>query len=508
VTSERPTIQMTDEERTYIALRIVALAIGVALYLFVSVPGDTSLQRELSLWALILTSVGTLFVVSGAIRGRQRVARLMLWVLPLDLVSVAVLTWVLAPYDANFGVCMVLIALYAVTVSHRDAILASIAISTAYAVGHAFAPAGTVSGLGLIGSGTLALTLLGVIVSNAIRTQRERKRRVEFAIEDREQVNEQLARRVGELQAVAEITEVIHSSLDFDDVGTLVLEIISKVINFPALAIFVLDKEKSETLFSASVGVPHDESMRAGGTLGLGEIEAHLTCLRVFDHGSTMVLFCSTAEDMEGLTEEDRIVIYALASELVVAVENSRLYKLTRRLAVTDELTGMSNYRYLQQRLDDEVSRAKRYGKDLSLLMMDADDFKGYNDQYGHIAGDMALAEFGDVLGSIVREVDVVARYGGEEFAIVLPETDAAGAYVVAEKIREAIASHAFPDADGARCCTLTVSIGVATYPTYAYDKEALLREADDALYRAKNGGRNRVCAPLREPEPETIPGD
>ncbi len=162
-----------------------------------------------------------------------------------------------------------------------------------------------------------------------------------------------------------------------------------------------------------------------------------------------MVLFCSTAEDMEGLTDEDRIVIYALASELVVAVENSRLYKLTRRLAVTDELTGMSNYRYLQQRLDEEVTRAKRYGKHLSLLMMDADDFKGFNDRYGHIAGDMALAEFGGVLASIVREVDVVARYGGEEFAIVLPETDAAGAYVVAEKIREAIASHLFPDADG-----------------------------------------------------------
>ena len=360
MTSEQPTIRMNDEERTYVVLRIVALAIGVALFAAGYIPKDMTLQRELSLWALILSFVGTIIVVAGVIRGRQPVARLMLWVLPLDLVSLAVFTWVLSPYDANFGVCMVLIALYAVTVSHRAAILASLAIATAYAVGHAFAPAGTLSGFGLIGSGTFVLALLGVIVSNAIRTQRERERQVEFAIEDREQVNEQLARRVSELQAVAEITEVIHSSLDFDDVGTLVLEIISKVIDFPALAIFVLDKEKSETLFSASVGVPHDESMRAGGTLGLGEIEAHLTCLRVFDHGSTMVLFCSTAEDMEGLTEEDRIVIYALASELVVAVENSRLYKLTRRLAVTDELTGMSNYRYLQHRLDEEVTRAKR----------------------------------------------------------------------------------------------------------------------------------------------------
>jgi len=100
------------------------------------------------------------------------------------------------------------------------------------------------------------------------------------------------------------------------------------------------------------------------------------------------------------------------------------------------------------------------------------------------------------VLASSVRDVDLAARYGGEEFAVVLPDTDAAGAYVVAEKLREAVESHSFGEQDGV-VSRLTVSIGLATYPTHAADKELLLREADDALYRAKNGGKNRIRSPL-----------
>lgn len=508
MTPEQPIIRMTDEERTYIVLRVAVLALGLALHLLRFVPESMPLQRELSLWALTLMGIGTVIVVAAALQHRAPVTRTMLWVLPLDLISIAVYTWIMAPQDAFFGVCVLLVVSYAMMVSRSDALMASIALSVAYLIGHAFAGGHTPLELVLVGIKAITLAMVGVLVSNAVGRQRERGHEVEVAIAQREEMNEQLMRRVGELQAVAEITEVIHSSLDFDEIGHQVLQIISKVIDFPALAVFVLDKVKNETLFSASVGVLDPENTRVGGTLGLGEVEAHLTCLRVFDHGSMMVLFCGSPEDMERLTEDDRLVIYALASELVVAVENSRLYKLTRRLSVTDELTGMSNYRYLQQRLDEEVTRAKRYSKHLSLLMLDADDFKSFNDQHGHIAGDKALAEFAKVLESVVREVDVAARYGGEEFAVVLPETDAAGAFVVADKIREALAEHRFPDGNGKRCCTLTVSIGIATYPTYADEKEALLREADDALYRAKNGGKNRVCAPLRPPTQQTISGD
>jgi diguanylate cyclase (GGDEF)-like protein len=381
-------------------------------------------------------------------------------------------------------------------------------VAFAYVVGHAFAPEATTLGLVLVGLKTISIAAIGIIVCNSVDKQRRRERDVESVAHDYEELNEQLQRRVGELQAVSKITEIIHSSLDFDEVGMEVVTILSDVIGISALAVFVIDKVKSETLFSASVGVERNEDVGGVGPFEMDEVESYFTCLRVFDHGSMMVMICAEAPDIERLTDDDRLVVYAVASELVVAVENSQLYKLTKHLSVTDELTGMYNYRYLQLRLDEEVTRAKRYEKHVSLLMMDADDFKHFNDRYGHIAGDRALSEFAGVLAGVVREVDVVARYGGEEFALVLPETDAAGAFVVAEKIREALAAHLFGDTDGARCCTLTVSIGVATYPTYADDKESLLRRADDALYRAKNGGKNRVRAPKSRPESPVTPGE
>jgi diguanylate cyclase (GGDEF)-like protein len=201
---------------------------------------------------------------------------------------------------------------------------------------------------------------------------------------------------------------------------------------------------------------------------------------------------------MQRLSSADMLLLGAVSSQLVVAVENSHLFGLTRVLAITDELTGLYNYRELQARLTQELDRAVRYESPLSILMIDADGFKGYNDEHGHIAGDRALAALGEILRTSVREVDFVARYGGEEFTVILPETDAAGAFVVAEKIREAVDGHEFPDEHGRPCCGLTVSVGVASYPAHAVDKEALLREADSALYRAKAEGKDRVRTPQR----------
>ena len=210
-------------------------------------------------------------------------------------------------------------------------------------------------------------------------------------------------------------------------------------------------------------------------------------------------MFCAAEEDLARLRDEDDIALTAIASELAVAVENSRLYKLTRRLAITDELTGLSNYRHLQERLDDEIGRAMRFDSAVSLLMIDADDFKSFNDRFGHVTGDRMLTEVATVMRQTVREIDFVARYGGEEFSIVLPETDAPGAFVAAEKVREAVEQYArvsTPDGGEAR---MTVSIGVCTVPSHAADKEALISGADDALYCAKGAGKNRVMAASRD---------
>ena len=402
------------------------------------------------------------------------------------------------PDDSFYPVIVIVPILYALLVSKRNSLITGFAIAAGYIVGVWFVAPQTVAVWILFGAKALAVPLVTFIIATAVEKQRAREKVVGSAASETDRLNALLRKRIQELQAVSDITEMVHSSLDFDSVGTQVLDIVAAAIGVDTCSVFVIDKEHSETLFSASRGTATPMSNPEDLQPLSESVEAHLTCVPVFDHGQTMVLFCTVPEALERLSDDERMVLGAVASELVVAVENSRLYKLTSRLAVTDELTGLANYRHLQQRLDEEIARANRYNKHLSLLMLDADDFKAFNDAEGHVAGDGALADLGKVLRSVVREVDLVARYGGEEFSVVLPETDVAGAFIVAEKIREAVEMHRFSNAEGGRDRQLTVSSGLATFPTHAKDKDSLLREADDALYHAKNGGKNRVRAPHR----------
>ncbi len=157
--------------------------------------------------------------------------------------------------------------------------------------------------------------------------------------------------------------------------------------------------------------------------------------------------------------------------------------------SVTDSLTGLNNRRALLDKLGEEVSRSRRYGTPVSLAMVDVDEFKPYNDAFGHPAGDAVLGRVARLLAEHSRATDIVARYGGEEFAVVLTNTDAGGAYVLAERFRRAI-----EDADWARR-RVTVSIGIATMTGTEAGPASLVALADAALYRAKQSGRNRVVA-------------
>lgn len=176
-----------------------------------------------------------------------------------------------------------------------------------------------------------------------------------------------------------------------------------------------------------------------------------------------------------------------------MAEKLAKSQKALEDLSIHDGLTGLFNYREFHRRLTDEVQRSLRYGRPFSLLILDIDGFKAVNDAYGHLAGDEALRALAALIREEVRPVDEVARYGGEEFAILLPETPGPGALAMAERLRDIIATHPFTAAPE-RTVTLTVSIGAATYPEDADAEEKLIAAADQALYAAKNGGRNRVC--------------
>jgi len=178
---------------------------------------------------------------------------------------------------------------------------------------------------------------------------------------------------------------------------------------------------------------------------------------------------------------------------LHIRIQKALEHTHTRRLASTDGLTELYNHRTFQERLAQEVDRANRYGRPLSLVMVDVDHFKIYNDTYGHPQGDIVLRELARLLREVSRTSDVVARYGGEEFALILPETDRVSAQKIGHRLCEQVERHAFPGEGHLPSNALTISIGVATH-TPAGTKEALLKNADAALYNAKRSGRNRVC--------------
>lgn len=164
-----------------------------------------------------------------------------------------------------------------------------------------------------------------------------------------------------------------------------------------------------------------------------------------------------------------------------------------RQLAITDGLTGLYNYRYFKEHLSQELNRARRHKLNVSLVMMDIDHFKHYNDTNGHPAGDAVLKKIAKLLKDNIRNIDLAARYGGEEFTLVLLETNKASAKIVAEKIRRLVEEQTFEFEDSQPNGRITISTGVATFPEDGTDFDALVNTADQRLYRVKQSGRNAI---------------
>jgi diguanylate cyclase (GGDEF)-like protein len=201
----------------------------------------------------------------------------------------------------------------------------------------------------------------------------------------------------------------------------------------------------------------------------------------------------SIARHERPFTPQERDLFGYLAGQATLSIENVDLHETVQQQALTDELTGLYNVRQFHERLEGEIERADRFGTPLSLVMLDIDRFKSVNDTYGHQQGDRVLVEVARVMRRHSRDVDLPARYGGEEMAVVLPQTDLAGAEQLAERMRVAIERMAIQRLDGGGELPITASFGVASFPAEATSKTTLIAAADAALYRAKHAGRNRV---------------
>ncbi|MCZ7582286.1 MAG: GGDEF domain-containing protein [Deltaproteobacteria bacterium] len=180
-----------------------------------------------------------------------------------------------------------------------------------------------------------------------------------------------------------------------------------------------------------------------------------------------------------------------MAIHAATSLDSARMYERMERLATTDGLTGLPNHRTFQLRMDEEAARERRLRTPLSLVLLDIDHFKNINDTYGHPVGDLVLKRVAAMLADAIRDVDMAARYGGEEFALILTNAKPEGAAKLAERLRKSIAREAIPYPGGS--LNITVSLGVATMPNDARDKQDLVEAADKALYFSKEHGRNRV---------------
>jgi diguanylate cyclase (GGDEF)-like protein len=197
--------------------------------------------------------------------------------------------------------------------------------------------------------------------------------------------------------------------------------------------------------------------------------------------------------EKDALDTEDQRILESLVVLASLSAENAKLYRETQELAITDGLTKLLLRRPLLERLDSELKRSLQTGQPLAFILLDIDHFKAVNDTYGHPLGDKVLREIAQGVKRRVRDVDLCGRYGGEEFAVLLPATDLKGGLLVAERIREGVRREAFELRGDSK--TITVSLGVACFPEDAQSMEALIERADEALYRSKEGGRDRVTA-------------
>jgi diguanylate cyclase (GGDEF)-like protein len=362
----------------------------------------------------------------------------------------------------------------------------------------------------LLYAGSAMLLIVMLLIANRARANIVSRRQAETKII---QQAESLEATNNDLSIVNEISEVISHSIDLDRLLPGILDVIaSRFAVFSQITrggIFLVAGDK--LILTAHLG--HDDELLrlhkditindclCGQAARTGEVifsessvhdANHTLCVNHSEpHGHVIipliaqaavvgVLYLYTEEEVH--VSDKQNLLQGLGRQIGLAISNVSLYQQTKKLAFYDPLTGLPNRRFMETRIDNLVLTAQRYGRSLSVAMVDIDFFKNYNDTMGHAAGDRILANVGALIRKEIREADFAARYGGEEFLLLLAETDQCGAFLGVERIRKTIEQKA----------GVTVSIGVTSY-RLGMTVSQLLKEADDALYLAKTNGRNRV---------------
>lgn len=357
---------------------------------------------------------------------------------------------------------------------------------------------------------------------DAVKLETERKL---IHIEEELAFKKVLEEKNKRLSFLYEVAHTISATIDLASLLTILSDIISQRLGFKEFAILLWDAEQEALVVRHMVGFKPDVQIqdmlfkKGEGISGLvaktqqmiyipdtrqddrylhykgqKKEDVSFVSIPLLAQNKLIGVMNLSRPGMDEFSKDDLALLQAIADQVGVALNNAHLYSTTQSLTVKDELTDLHNRRYLQQALPLEIKRAERYSREFSILMIDIDHFKEFNDTYGHLEGDKVLQNFSKMMRQKLRESDIIARFGGDEFLIVLPNTDKKHASRVAVKLISLIEQQSFSDSQGDRKGYFTVSVGLASYPEDAKGVTDLIHRADSALYHAKREGRNKVA--------------
>lgn len=333
-----------------------------------------------------------------------------------------------------------------------------------------------------------------------------------------------LRRELNSLRNLLSVAQVVVSSLDLDEVLQNILCSAMAILDVPAGSVALYEEKTCQLTLHAHAGLSEvfltrdrwrvkpggltHRILSEGDILVVADCADHPLCanplLRQEKIRSLVAVPLKVQQKSVGILYLDDFAPRAFAAEQIhllsvlgsfasMSIDNARLHREMCHLARTDGLTGLYNHRIFSQLLKEELSRAQRYHLPLSLVMFDVDDFKRFNDTYGHPDGDRVLMAVAEILRDTLRQCDIAFRYGGEEFIALLPETGRDAAVQVAERIRQGIESESRRHLPQSICHGVTVSVGVAAYPADGESDDTLLKIVDGLVYRAKKYGKNKV---------------
>ncbi|MCK4384808.1 MAG: sensor domain-containing diguanylate cyclase [candidate division Zixibacteria bacterium] len=366
------------------------------------------------------------------------------------------------------------------------------------------------------------LWVLVVAVSAVIQTLDRSRAKLLRMFDILNQRTSELEKSQAQIETIYETSRNLGEILNLEEVVDEFLNIVEKILGYQFCSIFILNDSNTLSLLGEikqGKKIKYSEPVKKSLNGILEKVTTTGTPVRLFDlanafghqresdefksllavpmisRGKVIGVLDAKSKRVGAFLNQDEKIFSTLAGSAALAIENASLHQKTKELTITDELTGIYNYRYFTRKLSQEIKRAKRYKQFLSLLMIDIDWFKRCNDTYGHLFGNKVLKELAQRIKDSVRDVDVVSRYGGEEFAVILPQTNKKDAQMIGERIRHHVESTDFEVEEGGVMIKVTVSLGVATYPEKGTTPEHLIEKVDQALYLAKGRGKNMVFA-------------